>query len=84
MSLCHDDIKVYISPISLAKTPVRQQASSWIQASRLFFPSPRFFRVIRLNCLLLPRVPVGKDDACNKMEKDWGEVWDWHLHKQGW
>ncbi|KAK4820156.1 hypothetical protein QYF61_020531 [Mycteria americana] len=25
--------------------------------------------------LLLPGVPIGKDDACNKMEKDWGEGW---------
>lgn len=34
--------------------------------------------------LLLPGVPIGKGEACNKMEKDWGEVQDWHLRKQDW
>lgn len=56
------------------KALVRQQASFWIPAFRLFFPSP--------GSLLPLGLPMGNDDACNRMEENWGRVWDWHLHKQ--
>lgn len=87
-SLCHEHILIYISPLPLTKSSMKQQALSQTQASRIFFPSPSFLSHQPESSLLLPDVPTGKDDACNKMEKDWGEAWDWcnpwHWPGKGW
>lgn len=77
MSLCHEHIQICISPLPLTKSSVKQQTLSWTQASRIFFPSPGFLNYQSESSLLLLDVPTGTDDTCNKMEKDWGEAWDW-------
>lgn len=73
MSLCHEHLQVCIFPLPLT---VKQQVSSCTQASRIFIPSPSFLNHQPESSLLLLDVPTATDDACNKMEKDWGKAWD--------
>lgn len=59
MSLCREHVQICISPLPLTKSSVKQQALSWTQASRIFFPNPSFLSHQPESCLLLPDVPTG-------------------------
>lgn len=75
MSPSHAHIQTYVSPLSLAKTSVWQQASSW----RL----PGFSALVWGFSRVISAAP-----SCARWQR-WclqqtGELWDWNLHKQSW